>query len=633
MTDEFEYIEWRGFSKGCNLTTDPLNLEPNELSWGENVRLDHLGQVKLIQGITEHSDLAVSGNKNLYYQSLFSTAGIIMRVGTDLYDGKKKIMEDIEDSNMSFQEFSNWLIMVNGTRNLKYKQSGSNLSWNTLVSFKWEMSYVEETNQIVPISILSNDGYACMFEWEKDFLDGNSLSTSIPFYTSTVDLTELGLDQAEVNYPVQLGITPPTSAPALDGSTAGSLTGTYRYYVTYINGDSFESNPSPVSNDIVVSGKRIDLSVLPLSSDPQVKGRKIYRNANGETTYKLLTIINDNSQVTYIDDTIDSDLGTGIETNHNVPPAFSYIHSHFSLLWGVVASEKNIARHCSQYDEWEYFPLTSYEQFGSTSDEIQVLATLGEFLIACRKTGISTFDSSESPEIKKDSFSDRGTISPLLFGDMKDGLVFVDKTGIFFFDTVRDIAVSYPVQSLFDGNFEKKGWRIANIKNAVVSYVNDRVFVSYPGGNDVLNARTMVYDRRYKMFIFLSCGFSAFTVDQINKELYGSSPLDNKIYKILDNDSLLSMGEDVEWSIEKQIGSVGFSTFGSIIVDCNPNGNIIIVEIKKDNEPAVYKKIIIGNERHIEEWELPTGRIHFLKIKISGVGDQTLYGIKIQRRI
>ena len=216
---------------------------------------------------------------------------------------------------------------------------------------------------------------------------------------------------------------------------------------------------------------------------------------------------------------------------------------------------------------------------------------------------------------------------------MKDGLVFVDKTGIFFFDTVRDIAVSYPVQSLFDGNFEEKKWRVANIENAVVSYVNDRVFVSYPGENDVLNARTMIYDRRYKMFIFLSYGFSAFTIDQINKELYGSSPLDNKIYKIMDNDSLLSMGEEIKWSIEKQIGSVGLSTFGSITADCNPNGNIIIVEIKKDDEPVVYKKVIIGNKRHIEEWELPTGRIHFLKIKVSGIGDQTLYGIKIQRRI
>ena len=66
-----------------------------------------------------------------------------------------------------------------------------------------------------------------------------------------------------------LGIEAPTSAPTLAEGTAGVLSGTYKYVITYMRSGNFqvESNPGPESSPITVTGKRINVSAIPVSSD------------------------------------------------------------------------------------------------------------------------------------------------------------------------------------------------------------------------------------------------------------------------------------------------------------------------------------------------------------------------------
>lgn len=55
--------------------------------------------------------------------------------------------------------------------------------------------------------------------------------------------------------------------------------------------------------------RRLQLSSIPVSSDPNVTARKIYRTAANGSTFKLLTTISDNTTTTYADNVADASLG------------------------------------------------------------------------------------------------------------------------------------------------------------------------------------------------------------------------------------------------------------------------------------------------------------------------------------
>jgi len=73
-------------------------------------------------------------------------------------------------------------------------------------------------------------------------------------------------------------------------------------------------------------GKQIDLSAIPVSTDPQVIARRVYRDLGGDAIYKFLTQINDNTTTTFTDNTPASSLGSitppiaGDDLIDNSPP-------------------------------------------------------------------------------------------------------------------------------------------------------------------------------------------------------------------------------------------------------------------------------------------------------------------------
>lgn len=105
----------------------------------------------------------------------------------------------------------------------------------------------------------------------------------------------------------------PTSAvTAVVNATAGNLTGAYYYRVTFVTalGETESSVPSTVVNP---SGERVNLSAIPVSSDPLVTARRIYRTPAGaadSVLCRLAATINDNSTTTYTDNLADAGLGS-----------------------------------------------------------------------------------------------------------------------------------------------------------------------------------------------------------------------------------------------------------------------------------------------------------------------------------
>jgi len=146
----------------------------------------------------------------------------------------------------------------------------------------------------------------------------------------------------DINFPVQLGIDPPTAiCTAADEGNPGNPDGTYSYKVTFLNDRGSESNAYDASTDVTIVTNKITVSAIPISDDPQVTQRRLYRTEDSATIYLLLATIDNNYDETYEDDIADTSLGAELATDNEAPPALSYIKEHEGLLYGIKASEKN----------------------------------------------------------------------------------------------------------------------------------------------------------------------------------------------------------------------------------------------------------------------------------------------------
>lgn len=103
--------------------------------------------------------------------------------------------------------------------------------------------------------------------------------------------------------------TPTSTVTAATGG-AGSLTGNYQYKVAFaiMEGTTVvaESGLSDASGIVSPAAQEVDLSAIPVSSDPGVNARRIYRTTDGPgDSYFLVTTIQNNSDTTYTDDATD----------------------------------------------------------------------------------------------------------------------------------------------------------------------------------------------------------------------------------------------------------------------------------------------------------------------------------------
>lgn len=121
-------------------------------------------------------------------------------------------------------------------------------------------------------------------------------------------------------------------------ATAGNLTGTYYYRVSYVSAGG-ETEVGVASAGVSPSAQRVNLSSIPVSADPRVTGRRIYRTAAGAADSvlgKLVTTINNNTATTYTDNTADGSLGANA-------PYFNSTGGSWLLNGATIASVASIS--------------------------------------------------------------------------------------------------------------------------------------------------------------------------------------------------------------------------------------------------------------------------------------------------
>ena len=169
--------------------------------------------------------------------------------------------------------------------------------------------------------------------------------------------------------------------------------GTYSYIVTYIRGGNFpcESNPSPPSLEVeITSGNVANLTNIPVSAEPEVTHKSIWRNKEGEEErYWVETILN--ATTTYSDSLPDSGLGDEVSYESYPPPLGDSIEIWDDCLWvcGVDGYPEGLFR--SRRGYLEQFASIAVSLFPLREDEASPVMRVKEFnnyLYPIKKTSI-----------------------------------------------------------------------------------------------------------------------------------------------------------------------------------------------------------------------------------------------------
>ena len=465
------------------------------------------------------------------------------------------------------------------------------------------------------------------------------MASQVSVYSASFEAEIAGIDHIDANQPVALGVTPPAEVVSVqDGGVTGEPDGTYTYKITFVNGEGFESNLSEASESIIVATHKIRLYDIPVSSDPQVTARRIYRTEDEGATYKRVITIEENYTTTYDDNISDADLGAEAETTHDIPEVFSEVHMHNSLLWAVEAARKNVIWRCSAFDEWEYFPTTNYEAFGAIGDETRILETLAQYLVVVEKARIWRYNTRVDPEEKNESLSTRGVGSPQACVNMGDSLVLGGSSGLFQFDAVRDILFSQLLDPLFDpesGNSERLS--TSYLSNMCVGYFDEKVYFSYTRQGQTTNDRTLIFDKEAKIFQgVLERGFNVFVTDREGGSLYALGT-DGYVYLLetgTDDDAVAIAWDFQTKDFASELGGRFVRKRGRAIeVDINPANAALTVKVYLDGTLR-QTEAFSDAARTIRRFEFDSGYDFYrLSLKFSGLNSsQKVYGALISTK-
>jgi len=182
-------------------------------------------------------------------------------------------------------------------------------------------------------------------------------------------------------------VAPDSMTAGSAATTAGTaLSGDYSYKVTWVNSALVEGDVSTAVSFSPVA-ENVTLSNIPTApASYGVEARKIYRTADGGSTYLLLTTINDNSTTTFDDAVPDSSLSiTEAPTDQGEPPNYSVSIYHQGRLF-VIDPEDKLVKY-SEIGNPYVFKATNFIRVGDTSNDTPVALDIydNSLVVLCRR--------------------------------------------------------------------------------------------------------------------------------------------------------------------------------------------------------------------------------------------------------
>lgn len=146
--------------------------------------------------------------------------------------------------------------------------------------------------------------------------------------------------------------TIPVATPVIGAGTLAA--GTYQIAVTFLNADDEESNPSDTITVTLTGGQNtINLTALPVSTDPQVTARRIYMSlVDGAVLFGNLDVANNTATTATI---LVNSNGALLEYDHDDAPNVQYLRNWSNRLVGAGdPNNQNILYLSKEFDVWHW---------------------------------------------------------------------------------------------------------------------------------------------------------------------------------------------------------------------------------------------------------------------------------------
>ncbi|MDY6957688.1 MAG: hypothetical protein SVK08_00890 [Halobacteriota archaeon] len=273
---------------------------------------------------------------------------------------------------------------------------------------------------------------------------------------------------------------------AAEGTAGTALKsgGKYKYKVTYVGKTGHESNASPESVLIELSAARddINLTEIPISPDPQVIARKIYRTVAGGEIFLFLDRIEDNTTTTYTDTTSDLGLGqtspplAGDVSDDNSPPTKAGIVKLWKrtvFLAGFPDRPEVVG--FSEDDEPESFPTLNEVQL-----DAKVTAIYETYSGLVVETEVGKWQvTGDNPDFQFDKvINNIGCVGRRAAGETRIAGWAIDREGMRLYDLNNPQKISEVIRDKFDTEFNKENLELiqsshSKSRNCIMMLVAD----------------------------------------------------------------------------------------------------------------------------------------------------------------
>ena len=275
--------------------------------------------------------------------------------------------------------------------------------------------------------------------------------------------------------------------PVTTVSGSGDITGVYSYRVSFVSKYGFVSNAGPASSDVTAaSNGQINLTRIPLSTDPQVIKRRLYRTVANGSVYLFLDEIPDNITTTYTDILADGSLG-----NETPPLAgdFSLDHSQ-PPLGGIVQKWKRTVFIAGS-------PLSPESLYFSDDDDPEAFPLINEFVLDAKITAIYETYSTLVVETEEGKYQVIGDNPDFSLSKMIDGVgcvgrraagvarregYTVDRDGMRIYNGSEAIKISEVIRDKYDNDIAKENIELIHTvhskrRNTIVQFNPDNTAI------------------------------------------------------------------------------------------------------------------------------------------------------------
>lgn len=186
----------------------------------------------------------------------------------------------------------------------------------------------------------------------------------------------------------------------------------------------------------------IGLTGVPVSADPQVNARRIWRLVAGE--YRLAGQINDNTTTTYSDAATDADLG-GVDIlttdDNDTPPALTGICGPYNgMMFGWLGDTVYWSK-VGKYDAW---PADGGQQFEFGSD-VTSCAVFGNYVVVLCPDGLYTLFGDDPAQMSRSkALTKQGCVAGRTAVDAGRYLLYLSPDGVCAFDGAYSLVISDP---------------------------------------------------------------------------------------------------------------------------------------------------------------------------------------------